>query len=101
MRTLAARRGSGSSAVMAPSGQGVPADGARPPARPGLFVVVIRADGGGRRDGTGLHAEEVLHFRLDLEHERRVVAQEQLGVLAPLSDPLVAVGVPGTRLLDD
>ena len=47
------------------------------------------------------HAEQLLHLHFDLGLQRRIVAQEELGVLAALPDALIAVGIPGARLLDD
>src|SRR5690606_21095264 len=37
---------------------------------------------------------------LDRECSSRVIAQILLGILAPLPDPLVAIGIPGPRFLD-
>ena len=38
---------------------------------------------------------------LDIEQHRGVIAQGLLGVLATLSEALVAIGVPGAGLVDD
>src|SRR5450759_1594937 len=54
-----------------------------------------------RAAGNGLHAELLFDLGLDLGEHRGVVLQEQLGVLPPLADALVVVGVPRARLLDD
>src|SRR5260370_35876342 len=43
----------------------------------------------------------LLHLRFDLGGEVGVVLEIELRVLAPLPDPLLAVGVPGTGFLDD
>src|SRR5918995_800259 len=47
------------------------------------------------------HAEEFLDLALNFGEEHRIVPQEELGVFAALTDALVAVGVPGSRFLDD
>src|SRR5207244_9294805 len=49
----------------------------------------------------GLHAQMLLHLGFDLKREIGMVLEIQLGVLAALADPLLAVAVPGARLLDD
>ena len=37
----------------------------------------------------------------DFGHEDRIIAEEEFGVFPTLADTLVAIGVPGTGLLDD
>src|SRR5881397_1711348 len=44
------------------------------------------------------HAQLLADLGLDLVGQVRVVAQEVLGVVAPLAEAQVAVGVPGTAL---
>ena len=77
------------------------ADPARGAVRTGRAHSSSSAAVAGAGAHAGVHAEQLLHLALDLGHERRVVAQEQLGVLPALADALIAVGVPGARLLDD
>src|SRR5437773_4431825 len=54
-----------------------------------------------RRAPDRLQAQCRAHLDLDVGQHLRVVAQMALGVLAPLSDALVLVRVPGARFLDD
>src|SRR5882757_4296038 len=49
------------------------------------------------RDDTGLFA----HLGLDRVRHVGMIAQELLGILAALTDPLARVAEPGARLLDD
>src|SRR5687768_325330 len=99
MRTQAGRRASGASAVIAPDGRTMPADGTRPAAMV-LLGIILGADGS-RDRCRALHAEDLLHLGLDFEHQGVVVPQEELGVLAALADALVSIRVPGAGLLDD
>src|SRR5689334_4020884 len=47
------------------------------------------------------HAERLLHVRFDARAHLGILAERRLRVLAPLAEPLAAVGEPGARLLDD
>src|ERR1051325_7153177 len=83
-RTVPGRRGSGTTA---------------PTTRPAAFSLAVAVIG--RHGALRPHAEEFLHPVLDLGHQRGIVLEEELGVLPSLPDALIAVGVPGTGLLDD
>src|SRR3954452_19745979 len=52
---------------------------------------------GGTR-GIDRHAQLLADLGLDLVGQVRVVAQEVLGVVAPLAEAQIAVGVPGAAL---
>src|SRR5207237_9332015 len=48
-----------------------------------------------------VNAEGLAHVRGDAAQEFRILAQGVLRVLAPLAEPLAAIGEPRARLLDD
>src|SRR5262249_18503575 len=50
---------------------------------------------------SGLHPEPLPDPLLDVGHQRWIVLQEHLRVLAALPDPLVAEGIPRAGLLND
>src|ERR1700674_4749897 len=50
---------------------------------------------------TVLHAEDGLHLVFDLRHQNWVVLEEELRILAALTDALPAIAVPRAGLLDD
>src|SRR5678816_3630134 len=49
----------------------------------------------------GTHAEDTLHLLLDFGHQHRIVLQIHLRVFSALSNPLRAVAIHRTSLVDD
>src|SRR5687767_11354800 len=73
--------------------RGAPRFAPRGAAPAGLLLRRLALGGCRPRD-----AEHALHLLLDLRHHRRIVLQEELRVLAALSDLLAVVAVPGAGL---